>query len=147
MGIKRLPGVCASATKERLGRWAEPGGGVAFGHSLGLVIVNQACLASEVRAKGTLGTKLRGGGTGKGGGLRSKQWRDLGVSHCTIRLWQASVRHSCSRDRPSPALSPRPPLPPPPPRDRCSPAPPSPALPLSLLLPPPHPEPPPPAHP
>lgn len=72
---------------------------IAFGRSLGLAVVNQACPTNEVRAKGTLGTKLRGGRAGRGGGLRSKRWRDLGVSRCTARLRHASARHSGSRER------------------------------------------------
>lgn len=54
--------MCASATQER-GAAGEVGGawrGSMFGHSLGLAIVNQACPANEVLAKGTLGTKLTG---------------------------------------------------------------------------------------
>lgn len=35
--------------------------------------VNRVCLANEVRAKGTLGTKGTGGLTARGGGSRCKQ--------------------------------------------------------------------------
>lgn len=91
--------MCTPATKKHLGRRAEPRGRIAFGHSLGLALVNQACPTNEVRAKGTLGTKLRGGRAGRGGGLRCKRRRDLGVSHCTIPRRHASVRHSCSQEK------------------------------------------------
>lgn len=104
--------MCASATKERLGRRAEPEGGGAFGHSLGLGAVNQACPANEVRAKGTLGTKLTGGLTARGGGRRSKLRRELwGLAP---RSW-AAARLSPPQLQPGEALpsplSPRPPLP------------------------------------